>query len=193
MNLYLHGLETEIYLGDAIYEPDSGKRYDCVLTNPPFGTKGANQAPVRGDFTVSTSNKQLNFLQHVTAILKPGGRAAIVLPDNVLFEEHAARDVFKYLMEDCNLHTILRLPRGTFAPYSAGVKANVIFFQKGLKTQEVWIYDARTNVPSITKKDRPLTPEHFADFEKCSFSGSKVGNYYFFCYLDGRHRSLFCR
>ena len=166
MNLYLHGLETEIYLGDAIYEPDSGKRYDCVLTNPPFGTKGAHQSPTRGDFTVSTSNKQLNFLQHVTTILKPGGRAAIVLPDNVLFEEHAARDVFKYLMEDCNLHTILRLPRGTFTPYSPGVKANVIFFQKGLKTQEVWIYDARTNVPSITKKDRPLTPEHFADFEK---------------------------
>lgn len=167
MNLYLHGLQGEIYLGDSIYEPDRGKRYDCVLTNPPFGTKGANQAPTRDDFTVSTSNKQLNFIQHLMTILKPGGRTAIVLPDNVLFEEHAARDVFKYLMEDCNLHTILRLPRGTFTPYSPGVKANVIFFQKGPKTQEVWIYDARTNIPGITKKERPLSPEHFADFEKC--------------------------
>jgi len=167
MNLYLHGLQGEIYLGDSIYEPNRGNRYDCILTNPPFGTKGANQAPTRDDFTVSTSNKQLNFIQHVVNTLKPGGKAAIVLPDNVLFEEHAARDIFEYLMEDCDLHTILRLPRGTFTPYSPGVKANVIFFTKGPKTEEVWIYDARTNVPSITKKDRPLTPEHFADFEKC--------------------------
>jgi len=167
MNLYLHGLQGEIYLGDSIYEPNRGNRYDCILTNPPFGTRGANQAPTRDDFIVSTSNKQLNFIQHVVNTLKPGGRAAIVLPDNVLFEEHAARDIFEYLMEDCDLHTILRLPRGTFTPYSPGVKANVIFFTKGPKTEDVWIYDARTNVPSITKKDRPLTPEHFADFEKC--------------------------
>ena len=127
MNLFLHGLETLIYLGDSIYEPDRGERYDCVLTNPPFGTKGAGQAPVRDDFTISTSNKQLNFVQHVMNILKPGGLAAIVLPDNVLFEDKAGY-VFKILMQDCNLHTILRLPRGTFTPYSPGVKANVIFF-----------------------------------------------------------------
>lgn len=167
MNLYLHGIHADIYLGDSIYEPLKSARYDCVLTNPPFGTKGANQAPTRDDFTVSTSNKQLNFIQHVVNILKPGGRTAIVLPDNVLFEEHAARDIFENLMEDCDLHTILRLPRGTFTPYSPGVKANVIFFTKGLKTENVWIYDARTNVPSITKKDRPLTSEHFTDFQNC--------------------------
>ena len=102
MNLFLHGLEPQIYLGDSIYEPDRGERYDCILTNPPFGTKGANQAPVRDDFTVSTSNKQLNFIQHVVTILKLGGKASMVLPDNVLFSDEAG-DVFKYLMEDCNV------------------------------------------------------------------------------------------
>jgi len=166
MNLFLHGLETQIYLGDSIYEPDKGERYDCVLTNPPFGTKGANQAPVRDDFTVSTSNKQLNFIQHVMTILKSGGRSAIVLPDNVLFSDEAGQ-VFNYLMEDCNVHTILRLPNGTFTPYSQGVKANVIFFQKGFSTEETWIYDCRTNIPGVTKKARPLTPEMFEKFEKC--------------------------
>jgi len=166
MNLYLHGLEANIYLGDSIYEPDKGDRYDVVLTNPPFGTKGANQAPDRDDFTISTSNKQLNFIQHVMTIMKPGGRAAIVLPDNCLFSDQAA-EVFKILMEDCDLHTILRLPKGTFTPYSPGVKANVIFFRKGVKTRDVWIYDCRTNIPSITKKERPLTPEHFKEFEEC--------------------------
>lgn len=166
MNLFLHGIEAKIYSGDTIYEADRGERYDVVLTNPPFGTKGANQVPVRDDFTVETSNKQLNFLQHVMTILKPGGRAAMVLPDNCLFEDKAG-EVFKILMQDCNLHTILRLPRGTFTPYSQGVKANVIFFQKGLPTENVWIFDARSNVPGITKKDRPLTPEHFREFEEC--------------------------
>jgi type I restriction enzyme M protein len=166
MNLYLHGVEPHIYLGDTIYLPDRGERYDVVLTNPPFGTKGANQAPEREDFTIETSNKQLNFVQHVVNILKPGGRAAIVLPDNCLFEDKAG-DVFNIVMQDCRVHTILRLPRGTFTPYSQGVKANVIFLQKGQPTDEVWIYDARSNVPSITKKDRPLTREHFKDFEKC--------------------------
>ena len=166
MNLYLHGLETHITLGDTIYEPDRGDRYSCVLTNPPFGTKGANQAPVRDDFTIATSNKQLNFVQHCMNILKPGGRCAIVLPDNCLFEGKAG-EVFEILMQDCNLHTVLRLPRGTFTPYSPGVKANVIFFQKGLSTEETWIFDARSNVPGITKKDRPLTREHFFEFEEC--------------------------
>lgn len=130
MNLYLHGVEPPIYLGDAIHESDRGERYDVVLTNPPFGTKGANQAPERGDFTIETSNKQLNFVQHVVTTLKRGGRAAMVLPDNSLFEGKAG-EVFELLMQDCNLHTVLRLPRGTFTPYSQGVKANVIFFQKG--------------------------------------------------------------
>jgi len=166
MNLFLHGVEPKIYLGDTIYETPRDDKYDCILTNPPFGTKGANQAPDRDDFTIETSNKQLNFVQHVVNSLKPGGRSAMVLPDNCLFEDKAA-DVFKILMQDCNLHTILRLPRGTFTPYSQGVKANVIFFQKGMPTENVWIYDGRSNVLGITKKDRPLTQQHFEEFEKC--------------------------
>lgn len=166
MNIYLHNIEPHIRLGDSIYEPPSSDRFDVVLTNPPFGTKGANQAPEREDFTIATSNKQLNFIQHVMTILKPGGRAAVVLPDNCLFADQAG-EVFKILAEDCALHTVLRLPRGTFTPYSQGVKANVVFFTKGYSTDAVWIYDARTNVPGITKKDRPLTPEHFAEFDRC--------------------------
>jgi type I restriction enzyme M protein len=166
MNLYLHGVEPHIYLGDAIYEPERSERYEVVLTNPPFGTKGANQAPDRDDFTIETSNKQLNFVQHVVTTLKHGGRAAMVLPDNCLFEGKAG-EVFALLMQDCNLHTILRLPRGTFTPYSQGVKANVIFFQKGKTTEHVWIFDARSNVPGITKKDRPLSAQHFTEFERC--------------------------
>lgn len=166
MNLYLHGIEPHITLGDTIYDPASSERFDVVLTNPPFGTKGAGQAPTREDFTIETSNKQLNFLQHVHTIIKPGGRAAVVLPDNCLFADKAG-EVMKIVTEDCDLHTVLRLPRGTFTPYAQGVKANVIFFSKGRPTERVWIYDARTNVPGITKKDRPLKPEHFAEFVRC--------------------------
>jgi type I restriction enzyme M protein len=166
MNMYLHGVEPKIYLGDTIYESPTGEHFDCILTNPPFGTKGANQAPNRDDFTIETSNKQLNFVQHVVNTLKPGGRAAIVLPDNCLFEDIAG-EIFKIVMHDCNLHTVMRLPRGTFTPYSQGVKANVIFLQKGLPTENVWIYDNRSNIEGITKKDRPLTDKHFEEFEKC--------------------------
>lgn len=165
MNLFLHGLTPTIYLGDTIYEPDRGERYDCILTNPPFGTKGAGQAPTRDDFTIATSNKQLNFVQHVLSTLKPGGRAAIVLPDNCMFEDKAG-EVFEIVMQDCNVHTVLRLPRGTFIPY-ANAQANVIFLQKGQPTEKVWIYDCRSNIPGCTKKDRPLTANMFADFEKC--------------------------
>jgi type I restriction enzyme M protein len=136
-----------------------------VLTNPPFGTKGANQVPEREDFTISTSNKQLNFVQHVMTILKRGGRAAVVVPDNVLFADQAG-EVFKILTEECDLHTILRLPNGTFTPYSPGTKTNILFFTKGPATETIWVYDGRINVPHITKKDRPLTPEYFAEFEK---------------------------
>ena len=166
MNLFLHNLEPVITLGDSIDDPPSSRRYDVVLTNPPFGTKGANAAPEREDFVVSTSNKQLNFIQHVMTVLKPGGRAAVVVPDNVLFAD-AAGDVFKVLVEDCDLHTVLRLPEGTFSPYSPGTKTNVIFFTKGYPTEQTWVYDGRTNVPGITKKERPLTEAHFAEFEKC--------------------------
>ncbi len=166
MNLYLHQVEPHIGGNDSIYDPPGPERFDVVLTNPPFGTRGANQAPVRDDFVVETSNKQLNFIQHVMTILKPGGRAAVVVPDNVLFSDQAS-DVFKVLMEDYDLHTLLRLPRGTFSPYSPGTKTNVIFFTKGRPTEHLWIYDARANVPAITKKDRPLATSHFAEFEAC--------------------------
>ena len=166
MNLYLHGLEPEIKLGDSIYEPLDGRRFDLVLTNPPFGSKGAKQVPGRPDLPVATSNKQLNFLQHVITLLKPGGRAAVVVPDNCLFADQAG-EVFKTLTQDCDLHTVLRLPNGTFAPYSAGTKTNVVFFTKGRPTEDVWVFDARTSVPRITKKDRPLTAAHFAAFKAC--------------------------
>jgi len=173
MNLYLHQVEPHITLGDSIYEVPPPERFDVVLTNPPFGTKGANQAPTRDDFVVSTSNKQLNFLQHVLTILKPGGRAAVVVPDNVLFANQAG-EVFQVLMEDCDVHTVLRCPRGTFSPYTEGTKTNVIFFTKGRPTERVWIYDGRANVPKITKKSRPLTPAYFAEFEQC-FGGDPNG------------------
>ena len=166
MNLYLHGLDPVIRAGDSIYEAPENKRFDVILTNPPFGTKGANQAPDREDFTIATSNKQLNFLQHVLTLLKPGGRAAVVVPDNCLFADQAG-EVFKILTEDCSLHTVVRLPNGTFSPYSPGTKTNVVFFTKDGPTDTVWLYDARTNVPHITKQDRPLAPEHFEEFEKC--------------------------
>lgn len=166
MNLYLHQVEPHIALGDSIYEAPTSQRFDVILTNPPFGTRGANQAPDRDDFVIQTSNKQLNFIQHVLTTLKPGGRAAIVVPDNVLFADQAG-DVFKVLMEDCDLHTVLRLPRGTFHPYSPGTATNVIFFTKGRATERTWIYDARANVPKITKKSRPLTSKYFEEFERC--------------------------
>lgn len=166
MNLFLHGVEPQIKLGDSIYEAFDGRRYDVILTNPPFGTRGANQAPEREDFNIETSNKQLNFIQHVMTVLKPGGRAAVVVPDNCLFADQAG-EVFKILTEDCQLHTVLRLPNGTFSPYSPGTKTNVIFFTKGQPTETVWIYDARTNVAHITKKERQISAEHFAEFEKC--------------------------
>jgi type I restriction enzyme M protein len=166
MNLFLHGLAPEIRLGDSIYAPPGERRFDVVLTNPPFGTKGANQDPGREDFPVTTSNKQLNFLQHVLTLLKPGGRAAVIVPDNCLFADQAG-EVFEILTARCDLHTVLRLPNGTFTPYSAGTKTNVVFFTEGRPTETVWVYDARTNVPRITKKNRPLSAAHFAGFEEC--------------------------
>ena len=116
--------------------------------------------------TVATSNKQLNFVQHVMTLLKKGGRAAMVLPDNCLFADQAG-EVFEILTQDCRTPHRAATPPGTFTPYSQGVKANVVFFTKGYPTENVWIYDSRTNVPSITKKDRPLTPKHFTEFERC--------------------------
>ncbi len=131
MNLYLHGIEPTIRLGDTIYEaPDVRPVRRASSPIRPSAPRARTRRPNREDFTVETSNKQLNFVQHVLTVLKPGGRAAVVLPDNCLFADQAG-EVFKILAEDCDLHTVLRLPRGTFTPYSQGVKANVVFFTKG--------------------------------------------------------------
>lgn len=164
MNCYLHELEAMIYYGDALGEGQHvGKRYDAVLTNPPFG-KGVSGIPSRSDFLYSTSNKQLNFVQHCITITKKGGQVAIVVPDNVLFDR-AGRSVREYLIKSCNLHTILRLPDGTFNPYSTGVKSNVIFFQKGMPTEELWVYDLRTNIENINKGN-PLSDDLLIEFEE---------------------------
>lgn len=167
MNAMLHGIEGPIMLGDTL--SNAGKSmtgFDLVLTNPPFGTKKGGERATRDDFTYPTSNKQLNFLQHIYRSLKPGGRAAVVLPDNVLFADGDGAKIRADLMDKCHLHTILRLPTGIF--YAQGVKTNVLFFSRGLtdkgNTQEVWFYDLRTNMPSFGKTS-PLKKEHFADFE----------------------------
>ena len=168
MNAMLHDIEGDIVLGDTL-GPMGTKlpKADVILTNPPFGTKKGGGGPTRDDITYPTSNKQLVFLQHIYRGLKPGGRAAVVLPDNVLFEEGVGQKVRADLMEKCDLHTILRLPTGIF--YAQGVKTNVLFFTRGVKdkgnTKAVWFYDMRTNAPSFGKRT-PFTRAHFADFEK---------------------------
>jgi len=135
-----------------------------VLTNPPFGVKSGGEVPHRPDFNVETANKQLNFVQHVMSGLKAPGKAAMVLPDNVLFEENTGTSLRKILLKSFNVHTILRLPLGAFI-YVPGVKANVVFFDKGSKTSETWVYDMRTNVDKINKGN-PLADNHFEDFVK---------------------------
>lgn len=168
MNAMLHGIEGDIVLGDTL-GPSGAKleKVDVILTNPPFGTKKGGGGPTRDDITFPTSNKQLVFLQHIYRGLKAGGRAAVVLPDNVLFEEGVGQKVRADLMDKCDLHTILRLPTGIF--YAQGVKTNVLFFTRGAKdkgnTKAVWFYDMRTNAPSFGKRT-PFTRAHFADFEK---------------------------
>ena len=170
MNAMLHNIEGRIVLGDTLSE--SGKAmtgYDVVLTNPPFGTKKGGERATRDDFTYTTSNKQLNFLQHIYRSLKADGkaRAAVVLPDNVLFADGDGEKIRVDLMNKCNLHTVLRLPTGIF--YAQGVKTNVLFFTRGKtdenNTKEVWFYDLRTNMPSFGKTNQ-LKKEHFADFIK---------------------------
>jgi type I restriction enzyme M protein len=168
MNAMLHGIEGDLGLGDTL-SPDGAALHpaDVILTNPPFGTKKGGGQPTRDDFTHRTSNKQLSFLQHIYRGLVPGGRAAVVLPDNVLFEEGIGSDIRRDLMDKCRLHTLLRLPTGIF--YAQGVKTNVLFFTKGTttdrgNTREVWLYDLRANMPSFGKRT-PLTRSHFAPFE----------------------------
>jgi type I restriction enzyme M protein len=166
MNLILHGIEGRVDVGDTLSPMGTGlPKADLMLSNPPFGTKKGGGRPTRDDFTFPTSNKQLAFLQHIYRGLKPGGRAAVVLPDNVLFEDGQGREIRADLMDKCDLHTILRLPTGIF--YAPGVKTNVLFFRRGLtekgNTAAVWVYDLRTNMPSFGKRT-PLTRSHFAEF-----------------------------
>lgn len=170
MNSMLHDIEGEILLGDTLSSRGKAMSgYDVIMTNPPFGTKKGGERPTRDDFAYPTSNKQLNFLQHIYRALKADGkaRAAVVLPDNVLFQDGDGQRIRADLMDKCNLHTILRLPTGIF--YAQGVKTNVLFFTRGKtdqdNTKEVWFYDLRTNMPSFGKRT-PLTETHFGQFVK---------------------------
>jgi type I restriction enzyme M protein len=176
MNTLLHGMEGDdegvVHLGNSLGQTGANlPKVDVILSNPPFGTAKGGGGPTRDDLTYKTGNKQLAFLQHIYRGLKPGGRAAVVLPDNVLFEAGVGTDVRRDLMEKCNLHTILRLPTGIF--YAQGVKTNVLFFQKGSATdprqiqnctQRVWIYDLRSNMPNFGKRT-PFEPGHLKPFE----------------------------
>lgn len=169
MNCMLHNVSGNFICGDSMGSIGQKlPKADVIVTNPPFGTKRGGGGPTRDDFTFETGNKQLNFLQHIYRALKPGGRAAVVLPDNVLFEEGTGSRIRADLMDKCNLHTILRLPTGIF--YAQGVKTNVLFFTRGKtdtgNTKQVWVYDLRANMPAFGKRT-PLTREHFADFETC--------------------------
>ncbi|CAM4045780.1 type I restriction-modification system subunit M [Psychrobacter arenosus] len=177
MNCMLHGMEGDnegvIHQGNALGEAGANlPKADIILANPPFGTsKGGDASITRDDLTYKTSNKQLAFLQHIYRNLKAGGRAAVVLPDNVLFEAGIGTEIRRDLMDKCDLHTILRLPTGIF--YAAGVKTNVLFFTKGTAknpdqdqkcTENVWVYDLRTNMPTFGKRT-PFSPQHLAPFE----------------------------
>lgn len=185
MNLFLHGIggdESPIEGGVDSLASDPGERYDLVLTNPPFGRKSsitiynvegmmARQSLTyeRPDFSATTSNKQLNFLQHVKTLLKINGRAAIVVPDNVLFEGGAGETIRRKMLHECDVHTLLRLPTGVF--YAQGVKANVLFFDRKPAsekpwTEKLWIYDLRTN-KHFTLKTNPLRYEDLQHFISC--------------------------
>ena len=167
MNLYLHGIGTDrspIACQDSL-EKAPEELVDIVLANPPFGTRPAGSVEIsRDDFYVDTKNNQLNFLQHIMVLLKNGGRAAVVLPDNVLFEGNAGETVRKELLKNFNLHTVLRLPTGIF--YAQGVKANVLFFTKGTPTKEVWFYDYRSGIKH-TLATNPMQRHHLDDFVAC--------------------------
>jgi type I restriction enzyme M protein len=163
MNMLLHGIEGGVTYGDTL--SDDHKQLPpatLILSNPPFGTKKGGGLPTRGDLTFETSNKQFAFLQHIYRALKPGGRAAVVLPDNVLFESNIGTEIRRDLMDKCNLHTLLRLPTGIF--YAQGVKTNVLFFTRGRtdkgNTKEVWVYDLRANMPQFGKRT-PFTRDYF--------------------------------
>lgn len=188
MNLYLHGIGTDrspIACEDSLEkEPDT--LVDVILANPPFGTRPAGSVDInRPDFYVETKNNQLNFLQHMMLMLKAGGRAAVVLPDNVLFEGGAGETIRKKLLSDFNLHTILRLPTGIF--YAQGVKANVLFFVKGQPTKDIWFYDYRTDVKHTLATNK-LQRHHLGDFVACYTSNPRVETYNEDTARDGRWR-----
>ena len=166
MNAFLHRMDANIVFGDALTEDvNELAPADLILANPPFGAKAGSVREGRKDIPFPTTNKQLLFLQHIYLGLKAGGRAAVVLPDNVLFEEGVGKRIRRDLMNKCNLHIILRLPTGIF--YSQGVKTNVLFFSRGVmdqdNTRSVWFYDMRTNMPKFGKRN-PLTQRHFNEF-----------------------------
>lgn len=167
MNLYLHGIGTDrspIICQDSLEKAPS-TLVDVILANPPFGTRPAGSVEIdRQDFYVETKNNQLNFLQHMMVMLKNGGRAAVVLPDNVLFEGGAGETIRKELLKNFNLHTILRLPTGIF--YAQGVKANVLFFTKGTPTKDIWFFDYRTSVKH-TLATNPMLRHHLDEFVEC--------------------------
>ena len=169
MNLYLHGvgIDASPVMCEDSLEKEPSRLYDVILANPPFGTRPAGLGEIssmRQDFFAKTSNNQLNFLQHIMLLLKVGGRAAVVLPDNVLFEGGAGETVRKKLLADYKLHTILRLPTGIF--YAQGVRANVLFFSRGGKTTETWVYDYRTGIKH-TLANNKLERRHLDDFVVC--------------------------
>ena len=172
MNLYLHDIGTSkspIVCQDSLLDT-SDKMYDVILANPPFGTRpqGSGEVnTVRTDF-IKTSDNQVNFLQHIMSIVKTGGRVAVVLPDNVLTDANATAKVREKLLKDFNLHTILRLPTGIF--YANGVKTNVLFFEKGEETKDIWVYDYRTGIKH-TMATKPMTREHLNEFVECFCSG----------------------
>ena len=188
MNLYLHGIGTDrspIACEDSLEkEPDT--LVDVILANPPFGTRPAGSVDInRPDFYVETKNNQLNFLQHMMLMLKTGGRAAVVLPDNVLFEGGAGETIRKKLLSDFNLHTILRLPTGIF--YAQGVKANVLFFTKGQPTKDIWFYDYRTDMKHTLATNK-LQRHHLDDFVACYTANPRVETYNEDTARDGRWR-----
>lgn len=176
MNAFLHQLKSNFILGDALTDDaDELVPADLVLANPPFGAKAGSARKLRRDIPYPGTNKQLAFLQHIYLALKPGGRAAVVVPDNVLYEEGIGQKVRRDLMDRCNLHTILKLPTGIF--YSPGVKTNVLFFTKGHEpkgnTKLVWVYDLRHNAPKFGRK-KSLKSDDFSEFE-ISFGADPEG------------------
>jgi type I restriction enzyme M protein len=191
MNLYLHGMEADpcpIRSGVDALASDPGERFSVVLTNPPFGKKSSiavvneagdlekeDSAYERQDFWTTTKNKQLNFVQHIKTLLKVNGRCAVVVPDNVLFEGGAGETIRRNLLQQCDVHTLLRLPTGIF--YAQGVKANVLFFdakpaQEQAWTKTLWVYDLRTNM-HFTQKTNPLRRSDLDEFVQCYRPGQR--------------------